>query len=82
VISRQRTSIQALDWHPGKWLRTGVAAGIGSNQPYLAATTDIESSRLSLKAAYLYLCRKSVPARHRNVDLCIGSGSRKHFGCH
>ena len=53
VISRQRTSIQALDWHPGKWLRTGVAAGIGSNQPYLAATTDIESSRLSLKAAYI-----------------------------
>src|SRR2546430_13547350 len=53
VISRQRTSIQSLDWHPGKWLRSGLAMGIGSNQPYLAATTDVETSRLSLKAAYI-----------------------------
>jgi len=53
VISRQRTSIQALDWHPGKWLRSGFATGIGSNQPYLAATADVETSRLALKAAYI-----------------------------
>ena len=53
VVSRQRTSIQALEWHPGKWLRSGLATGIGSNQPYLAATTDVETSRLSLKAAYI-----------------------------
>jgi len=53
VISRQRTSIQALDWHPRKWLRTGFAGGIGSNQPYLAATVDVETDWLSLKTAYI-----------------------------
>ena len=53
VISLRKTSIQALDWHPGKWLRSGFAMGIGSNRPYLAATTDVETSWLSLKAAYI-----------------------------
>ena len=52
VISRQLTSIQALDWRPQKWLRTGVAAGVGSNQPYFAATSDLEKNWLSLRVAY------------------------------
>jgi hypothetical protein len=53
VISRTLTSVQALDWHPRKWLRTGVAAGVGSNQPYLAATANVERSWLSLRAGYI-----------------------------
>lgn len=52
VVSHQRTSIQALDWHPRKWLRGGIAGGIGSNQPYLATSVDVETDWLSLKAAY------------------------------
>jgi hypothetical protein len=54
VISRQFTSIQALDWRLRKWLQTGVAAGVGSNQPYFAATSDVERNWLSLKAGYFY----------------------------
>jgi hypothetical protein len=53
VISRKLTSVQALDWHPRKWLRTGVAAGVGSNQPYFAATSDVETNWLSLRAGYI-----------------------------
>jgi hypothetical protein len=53
VISRKLTSVQALDWHPRKWLRTGVAAGVGSNQPYFAATSEMETNRLSVRAGYI-----------------------------
>jgi hypothetical protein len=53
VISRQLTSIQALDWHPRKWLRTGIAAGAGSNHSYFAATSDVERDWLSLKVGYI-----------------------------
>ena len=53
VISRRLTSVEALDWHPRKWLQTGVAAGVGSNEPYFAATSDVERNWLSLKAGYI-----------------------------
>jgi hypothetical protein len=53
VISRQLTTIQALDWRPRKWLRTGVSAGVGSDQPYFAVTSDVERNWLSLKAGYI-----------------------------
>ncbi len=53
VISRKLTSVEALDWHPRKWLQTGVAAGVGSNEPYFAATSDVERNWLSLKAGYI-----------------------------
>jgi hypothetical protein len=53
VISRQLTSIQALDWRPRQWLQTGVAAGVGSSQPYFAATFDVERNWLSLKGGYI-----------------------------
>lgn len=53
VISKQRTTIQSIDWRARKWLRTGISAGYGSNQPYLAMTADVEQSWLSLKAAYI-----------------------------
>jgi len=53
VISRKLTSIQALDWRPRRWLRTGIAAGVGSNKPYFSATSDVERGWLSLKAGYI-----------------------------
>jgi hypothetical protein len=51
--SRQQTSIQGLDWHPLKWLRTGLSAGIGGNQPYLATTFDVHRDWLDVKAGYI-----------------------------
>jgi hypothetical protein len=53
VVSRRRTSIQAVDWLARKWLRTGFAAGMGSNQPYFATSADAETSWLSLKTSYV-----------------------------
>lgn len=53
VMSRQLTSIQAFDWRARKWLRTGWSGGIGSNQPYFAATAEVEKNWLSLKTAYI-----------------------------
>ena len=53
VISRQLTSIQALDWRPRKWLQTSVATGVGSNKSYFAATSDVERNWLSLRAGYI-----------------------------
>ena len=53
VISRQLTSIQALDWSPRQWLQTGFAAGVGSSQPYFAATFDVERNWLSVKGGYI-----------------------------
>ena len=53
VMSRQLTSIQALDWRARKWLQAGWSGGIGSNQPYFAATADVENNWLSLKTAYI-----------------------------
>ncbi len=53
VISRKLTSIQALDWRPRRWLRTGIAAGVGSKKPYFSATSDVERGWLSLKAGYI-----------------------------
>lgn len=62
VISRQRTSIQALDWQPRKWLRADLAGGMGANQPYFAVSSDVERSWLSLKAEYV-----SVSDRFRRI---------------
>jgi hypothetical protein len=53
VVSRRRTSIQAVDWQARKWLRTGLSGGMGSNQPYFATSADAETSWLSLKASYV-----------------------------
>lgn len=51
--SRQQTSIQGLDWRPFKWLKTGLSAGIGGNQPYATATLDVHRDWLDVKAGYI-----------------------------
>lgn len=64
VISARRTSIESIDWHPRKWFCSGLSGGIGSNQPYLAVSSDIEKSWLSLKAEYV-----SVSDRFRRITV-------------
>jgi hypothetical protein len=53
VFSHQQTSIEALDWHPHKWLDTAFSAGIGGNKPYLATTFDVNRDWLDVKAGYI-----------------------------
>src|SRR5258708_5597340 len=50
--SRQQTSIQGFQWRPYPWLKTGLSAGIGGNQPYLSTTPDVERGRIDVKASY------------------------------
>ena len=53
VFSHQQTSIEALDWHPHKWLDAGFSAGIGGNKPYLATAFDFNRDWLDVKAGYI-----------------------------
>ncbi|MBV8674443.1 MAG: hypothetical protein JOZ33_13500 [Acidobacteriaceae bacterium] len=53
VFSTQATAIEGLEWRPGKFLKAGLAAGVGANQPYGAASFDFTRSRIDIKAAYI-----------------------------
>src|SRR5579872_101378 len=53
IFSGQQSSIQGFDWRPRKWLKTGLAGGIGSNKPYVAASVDADRNWYTLKAAYI-----------------------------
>ncbi|HET9406916.1 MAG TPA: hypothetical protein VFO39_06725 [Candidatus Sulfotelmatobacter sp.] len=52
VVSKYQSSLQALSWHPRKWLEVSGSGGIGSNQPYAAAGFNIETQKLAFKAGY------------------------------
>jgi hypothetical protein len=64
VISRSGTSLQAVRWRPEKWLELSMSAGWGSNQPYAAAGFNVETEKLSFKAAYF-----DTGARFRRITL-------------
>ncbi len=53
IFSSQTTAIQALQWRPGKSLDLAVAGGVGADQPYGAASFDLNPSRIDVKAAYV-----------------------------
>jgi hypothetical protein len=53
IFSRQTTAIEGLQWRPGKFLDAAVAAGVGADQPYGAASVDLNRSRIDVKAAYI-----------------------------
>ena len=53
IISDRQTSLQALAWQPRKWLKTSLTAGIGSNQKYSAASVELETDKLMIRASYI-----------------------------
>ncbi len=53
VISRRKSSIQAVEWSPERGLKISGAAGMGSNQGYGAAGVDVDRQNFKLKAAYI-----------------------------
>ena len=52
IISNRQTSLQGIEYHPSKWLKTSVTGGLGSNQPYFASSADAETEKLALKTSY------------------------------
>lgn len=53
IFSKQTTAIEGLEWRPGKFLNAALAGGVGANQPYGAASLDLNRSRIDVKAAYI-----------------------------
>ena len=53
VGATKLTHIDALKWTPAPKTEASVAAGVGSNQPFAAASIHMERRRFDLKAAYI-----------------------------
>ena len=53
IVSRRQTFLQGLEYQPVKSVRASIAAGIGSNQKYLAASLDAETERLIFRTSYV-----------------------------
>lgn len=53
VFSAAQTSIHSVEWHPRADLQAALAAGLGSNQGYFAASLNADRTWLSLMASYV-----------------------------
>ncbi len=53
IISNRQTLLESLEWRPEKWVKASLTEGIGSNQKYFAAATDVQTQKLALKASYV-----------------------------
>jgi hypothetical protein len=53
IFSRHTTSLEALEWHPEKWLKASVTAGVGSSKGYFASSLDAETKKLTVRASYV-----------------------------
>jgi hypothetical protein len=53
VFSGQTTAIESLDWIPKDKVDLAVSGGVGADQPYAAASLDIERPQIGVKAAYI-----------------------------
>jgi hypothetical protein len=52
IVSNRQTSLQGIEYHPNKWLKSAIMGGLGSNQPYFASSADVETEKLALKTSY------------------------------
>ena len=53
VFSGQTTAIESLDWLAADKFHLAVSGGVGANQPYAAASLDMEKPRIDVKTAYI-----------------------------
>ena len=53
ILSRRQTSLQGLEYQPNRSVKASVAAGIGSNQKYFAASLDAETEKLIFRTSYV-----------------------------
>ena len=53
IVSRRQTFLQGLEYQPNRSVRAAIAAGIGSNQKYLAASFDAETQKLIFRTSYV-----------------------------
>jgi hypothetical protein len=53
IISRRQTFLQGVEYQPNRSVRASIAAGIGSNQKYFAASFDAETQKLIFRTSYV-----------------------------
>jgi hypothetical protein len=53
ILSNRQTSLQGIEYHPNKWLKTSLAGGLGSNQAYFASGLEAETEKLAIKTSYV-----------------------------
>ncbi len=53
IISNRQTLLESLEWKPEKWVKASLTEGIGSNQKYFAAATDVQTQKVAFKASYV-----------------------------
>jgi hypothetical protein len=53
ITSTRQTSLQGIEWNPQKWLKSGITAGMGSNEKYFATSMDAETQKLAVKSSYV-----------------------------
>jgi hypothetical protein len=53
IISKSQTQIAAVQWSPLPKLDLALAAGVGANQPYAAASMNLSRTWIDLQAAYI-----------------------------
>jgi len=53
IVSNRQTSLQGIEYHPNKWLKTSLTGGLGSNQAYFASGVEAETEKLAIKTSYV-----------------------------
>lgn len=53
ILSHHQTWIEGFDWQVREWLKTAASAGMGSNQPYFAASIEADRYWYDIKAGYI-----------------------------
>ena len=53
ALSTQQTSIQGISWKPSRGVAVGLSGGVGSNRPYLAVGSVIDTRHLLVSAAFI-----------------------------
>jgi len=51
IVSNRQTSLQGIEYHPNKWLKTSLTGGLGSNQAYFASGGEAETEKLAIKTS-------------------------------
>jgi hypothetical protein len=53
IVAKRETALEALEWHPEKWLKVAATGGIGSGHGYFATAFDAETKKLRVRASYI-----------------------------
>lgn len=53
IFSKQVTILHSFSWDSGNGAKFAISGGVGSNEPYIASSFEVERPRYDLQAAYI-----------------------------